>query len=280
MAVTATAGEILETNTTSSTYVTGSNSITSGDLIVAFIYSEGGTLGAPTSVVGTNGFSATYTQIAGRDDGVIQMYAFRAVASSGVAGTITFTFSDDRVDGIVYGFVTQQNVNQTANQGVVQAVYEDALGNTSGTVTLATFADPQNATLGIFCHKVHANDFTPGTGFTQVDENQGTVTGSGFVEFRDDNQTGVDCSWAVSNARTIGIAVELDGTPTGPGPGDVTFVDGATGTSVTATVSIAKADLTGLADGDTVVVHLGAHVSDATGWALAGWTQADLKNTS
>jgi hypothetical protein len=77
-----------------------------------------------------------------------------------------------------------------------------------------------------------------------------------------------------------GFTIAVEPSVAGGGADDVEFVDGASGTSVTDTVQIAKADLTGLADGDVVVVALGAHVSDATGWALSGWTQADLKNTS
>jgi hypothetical protein len=82
-----------------------------------------------------------------------------------------------------------------------------------------------------------------------------------------------------ANAPWFAATIAIEPSAAG-GPDDVTFVDGATGTSVTNTVQIAKADLAGLSDGDFVVVHLGAHVNDATGWSLSGWTQADLKNTS
>lgn len=96
------------------------------------------------------------------------------------------------------------------------------------------------------------------------------------------NATSDDPGTYLLNANDIwdGFTIAVEPSVAGGGEDDVTFVDGATGTSVTDTVQIAKADLTGLADGDVVVVALGAHVSDATGWALSGWTQADLKNTS
>jgi hypothetical protein len=285
MAVTATAGEILDTNTTATAYATSSNSIVAGDVIIAFIQSEGGTTPDQPSVVGTGGFSATYTEIA-HDNDVLQFYAFRAVASSSASGTITFTFVDNRQDNIVYGFCTLQDVNQETNQGVAQNAIDGRKGGSggfglaSGTLNLNVFADVANATLGIFTHG-KSTTMTPGSGFSTV-EHHGTAeaatTASAVIQFRTDNDQSVDCSWSNAAQRTFGIALEIDGTAVAPD--DVTFVDGATGTSVTNTVQIAKADLAGLQDGDFVVVHLGAHVNDATGWALAGWTQVDLQNTS
>jgi hypothetical protein len=112
--------------------------------------------------------------------------------------------------------------------------------------------------------------------------NNGNGTGIGSA-IRQLNATSEDPATFTLSANDlwdgVTIAIEPSAAP-GPGPSDVQFVDGATGTSVTSTVQIAKADLVGLADGDFVVVHLGAHVNDATGWALSGWTQVDLQNTS
>ncbi len=116
MAITFTAGATKDTNTDASVYTTDSAAVTSGDLILCWIYSEGGTTPDTPSVSGTNGFNATYTLIAGDDDcgAVLQMFAFWAVASSSTSGTISFTFTDDRVDNIVFGYFFEQGGNTAA----------------------------------------------------------------------------------------------------------------------------------------------------------------------
>jgi hypothetical protein len=286
MAVSVNAGEIKdESLPASKVFTTSSNSIVAGDVIVAFIQSEGGTTPDEPVVTGTGGFNVTYTKVASDDD-VLQFYAFRAVAGSSTSGTMTFTFTDNRVDNVVYGFCTLAGVNQATSQGVVQSAVDGrkagagGFSTGGGTLNLGSFADSANATLGIFTHN-QVTTMTPGAGFSTV-EHHGTAetaaASSAVIQFRTDNDQTVDCTWSQTTQRSFGIALELDGTTVATD--DVTFVDGATATSVTNTVSVAKADIAGLSDGDFVVVHLGAHANDATGWSLSGWTQVDLKNTS
>jgi hypothetical protein len=246
MAVTAIAGEILDTNTTTDTFVTSSNSVVAGDVIIAFIQSEGGTTPDEPSVVGTNGFSATYTLV-NSDSDVLQFYVFRAIASSSVSGTITFTFTDNRIDNIVYGFCFLRAVNTTTAQGVVQSAVDGrkaGLGGFStggGTLNLGAFADAGNATLGIFTTNIDAQTHTPGSGFSTVEHHgsaESSVTASAVIQFRVDNDQSVDCSWSNTTQRSFGIALEIDGTVVPGGSEGPVIAEGVGIDDVTVSISV------------------------------------------
>jgi hypothetical protein len=145
MAWTFTPGAIKETNTVSTSYATDSAASRSGELIFCWIYSEGGTEPDEPSVSGTNGFSATYTKIAGDDDcgSVVQMYAFWALAPSSTAGTITFTFSDNRADNITYGYFFVDGGNTSSAIVANQAGLGDRCAG-SGTFSAADKYDNFN----------------------------------------------------------------------------------------------------------------------------------------
>lgn len=116
MAITFIAGEEFDSETAAPVYTTSSVSIVADDLIICWVFSEGGTTPNQPSVGGTNGFDATYTLIAGDDDcgAVLQMFAFTAVAASSTPGTISFTFSDNRADNITFGYCFARGVDNSS----------------------------------------------------------------------------------------------------------------------------------------------------------------------
>jgi hypothetical protein len=224
------AGEILDSNTQTTAYSTSSNSITSGDLIIAFIYTEPGGSGVdqPT-VAGTNGFNATYTLISGGGDGgsVVECYAFWAVASSSTAGVITFTFPDNRADNIVYGFFTADGVDSTpivsgqAGTGDMNAGsgtfshgtridnFDSSVrhGSTIGAITAG------NAFVIIGMTNTESSLFSIDSGWTdgvELDEGGGTYAKAaiGYDIVGTPDNTG-QLRTSTSNTRNMGVAFEL-----------------------------------------------------------------------
>ncbi len=103
---------------------------------------------------------------------------------------------------------------------VVQSNDNNATSGTILTVTLAAFANANNATYGAF--SMIGTAVTPGSGFTELGEKLSSDGGVGWgddtieTEWRNDNDTTVDASWTGS-ARNQGIAVEIEfGTPPAP----------------------------------------------------------------
>lgn len=118
MAITFTAGASFDSETDSTSYQTTSGSVTSGDLIFAWIGSEAGTDPEQPGISGTNGFNTTWNLLGLSDDRnggdpVVQLYAFWGIASSSTSGVITFTFTDNRIDNIAWGYCFAQGADTT-----------------------------------------------------------------------------------------------------------------------------------------------------------------------
>lgn len=136
---------------------------------------------------------------------------FRAMGASPSAGAITIDFGAQTQQNIGWIVAEFGGVVTTGSHGegaVLQPTFNIGTG-TSLTVTLAAFGSADNATLGAFSHITNEGAMA-GTGFTEITETQRTE-GFGCVlsmEFRVDNDTSVDTSWATS-AENIGFAMEL-----------------------------------------------------------------------
>lgn len=156
-----------------------------------------------------------------------KIFVFRAVSSGAASGTIVATFSGQNnvtlianVDEYTGADITGTN----GSNGIPQSVGN--LGNSSTpSVTLAAFGSTNNHTYGVFgCDG--PDTWTVGSGFTQVATDDDGSGLSLFVERKDSNDTGVDCSLAVGGAWG-GIALEIK--------------EAAGGTDVTATPTVGSA---------------------------------------
>jgi hypothetical protein len=128
---------------------------------------------------------------------------FRALQASPGSGTVTIDFAGQSQDVILWSIVEFAGVKTSGANGadaVLQPTSNSGSG-TSGSVTLAAFGSANNGTYGAFAHR--ADEVTsPGGGFTERHDVHGTGAGSAAdaleTEWRADNDTGVDASWATS----------------------------------------------------------------------------------
>jgi hypothetical protein len=251
--------------TTSHTINLQSN-IVAGDLLLVLFSSVNGQGGTPSG----------WTKDPDHDQ--IKLYSKTASGSEGATETITTTnatgssHTSYRISGwnsFETAFFNGPN-NTTPDPpslspswGAKDTLWLACFGESNGNRQVSTY--PSNYSSG-------RNDYW--------DSNDGSGVGSAIRVL---NAASEDPGNFTLNANDLWdgltIAVEPSAAP-GPGPNDVAYVDEASGVSTGASVGIAKADLTGLQDGDFVVVSLAAHADRAAGWSLSGWTQVDVQNTS
>ena len=240
--------------------------IVAGDLLVVLFNAENGEAGSwPggwTELHADEWLVVRHRTATGGEGASITVTTSASIGSAHTSYRVSGWNSIEETANVVGTNSTTPNPpSHTASYGAKDTLWIAGFGEANGTRSVSTY--PSSYTNG---RNDRWNDAL-GTGIGSAVRQANTAT--------EDPGTFTLSANDVWHSITIAIEPSAAG-----GPTDVTFVDGATATSVTNTVSIAKADLAGLSDGDVVVVHLGAHVSDATGWTLSGWTQADLKNTS
>lgn len=148
---------------------TGSLIPVSGDVVLAFINvrNSNGVTVVPTAT-GTNGFSVTWTQVAGvtYDAAPHRIDVFRGVPSSTTAGVITFDYGAESEQQWAWSVIQVSGVDQATNQGVVQSATGTAT-DTTPTVTLAAFGNGSNAAaLGAGFHGIGSRVWTPKAGYT------------------------------------------------------------------------------------------------------------------
>jgi len=140
----------VDTQTGSGTTL-ASNSITpvSGALYLVFVANAVAAAGTPT-LTGTNGLNVTWTQIATRASAAAghRLTAFRGVAASAAAGVLTADFGG--VAQTIANLAVLRaplTLDQTTNQGVVQAVSTTQAATTAPTVTLAAVGAARNVAI-------------------------------------------------------------------------------------------------------------------------------------
>jgi hypothetical protein len=213
-----------------STYTSASITPSSGTTYVLGVTSEvaSGTANAPT-VSGTNGWNVTWTQISTvtYNGGLNRITLFSGVASSSVAGTLSFAFGGQtqigcaaiRTSGLAgFGGTTTFVTNSGAS------------GNAS--VSLGTV--PQGATVIAFAaDRATAANFAAGTGFTEQLEIANGAGGAGALQLQDlDAATAAPttCAWTNTSGAWGCIAAILQATTyTAPSAGAA----GANGTVYT-----------------------------------------------
>jgi hypothetical protein len=140
----------------------------------------------------------------------------RRLSGSDSTGTHTIDFAAQSQENIRWSIdETDATVDTGGSNGasaVVQSVTNSAATATSLTVTLAAFGSASNATFGCFGLSADGVVGTPviteGTGFTQLTE-IAAVDASLFTQYRNDNDTTVDCSSTLTHVTLGGIAIEI-----------------------------------------------------------------------
>jgi Big-like domain-containing protein/invasin-like protein len=135
---------------------------------------------------------------------------FRALSAAPGSGplTITSTATVSNCQWIVSQWSGVATGGTNGSDAVVQSTSTVADGATSLTASLAPFADAADAAYGAFAINSNVVAITPGTGFTEIDEQPSTESTAAdlFTEWAVNLPT-VSASWAKKNAG--GIALEI-----------------------------------------------------------------------
>jgi hypothetical protein len=206
-------------NTTSETsQVTASIAYNAYDLILLAVENRtsSGTPNVPTA----SGAGLTFTQVNTQYTGQIRQTVLRAMAPSGGSGTITIDYAGQTSICNSWSVTKIDHVKTTGVNGadaIVQNVMANNVGTLTGlTVTLGAFASASNSTWGnIYLDNGVA--INAGSGFTKY----GDASFSNnriCTEWRVDNDTTVDWTWASTSLTCYGLAIELaNGEPPGGG---------------------------------------------------------------
>lgn len=189
-------------------YTTASISPTANRLVLAAIANWPNVGSAASPTVTGNGL--TWVQVAAIAIGTGYMLTlFRAMGSSPTSGIVSADFGAT-VQGrchIIIDEISGVNTGGTNGSGaVVQSTSALVSSQTSATLTLGAFAAVINGTYGCF-YANNSEGQTPGSGFT-TGAITTVVTESMQSEWRADNDTSVDASWAAAS-NAVGIAAEI-----------------------------------------------------------------------
>lgn len=215
MAVTATHLTTDGTDVDATSFTTASISPSANKLVLVAVMSA--FAGGPTTPT-VSGAGMTWTQVATDTVANTRLTIFRALDASPGSGALTIDFgaeSEQRIawsisefDGIDTGGTNGANaIVQTASNTIVYTV-----ASTGITVTLAAFGKASNATFGVVGMRAGGNPaITEGTGFTELGEaTTGAELGRIETQWRNDNDTSVDWTWASTLSDIVGIAIELN----------------------------------------------------------------------
>jgi hypothetical protein len=201
-------------------YTTGSITPVSGALYIAFARARvpGIPYRTPT-LVGTNGWNVTWTRIpaaqsvyqfVGIDRGGIDV--FWGVASSAVAGTLTFDYGAGTAmtTGTLHLIRIDGGPDTTAPIGATASAHDDTATVSSLNATLTAL--PRSTSIVVACSQSDLNTgtMTPGTGYTTLGTVQvGGSAGISQPEYdRDPTSTTVGATWSGNDIISIS-AVEV-----------------------------------------------------------------------
>jgi hypothetical protein len=212
-------------------YTTGSLTPTSGALYLAFVVGRTSDVAyrAPT-LIGTNGWNVTWTRVpaataiyrfAGIDRGGTDV--FWGVASSAVAGTLTFDYGagSNLKAGTLHLIRIDGGPNTTAPIGATATNHIDV--NTGNTISAILSATPATTSLIVACSfsDLNTGTMTPGSGYTALGSVQ--VGGSAGVSqpLYDEAPTSstVGATWSANDILALSaVEIRKAGVPTGPFP--------------------------------------------------------------
>ena len=205
--------------TPAASFATASIAPSADRLVLASVLSlvSGGGGNVPT----LSGNSLTWVQIATQTFSAfseLRITLFRAMGASPSSGTVTIDFSAQTQDFCSWSLTEFNNVDTSGADGagaVVQSAINSDTAATSLTMTLAAFAEANNATHGAVGISINEAPVV-GSGFSLLGTTAGGQ-GSLGSEWRSDNDTSVDMTF--SSANCGGIAVEIQvGALMGGGP--------------------------------------------------------------
>jgi hypothetical protein len=205
----------------------------------------GGGMGAWTQVA-----TVTFATIAAPQK---RLTVYRALSASPGSGPLTITFPQAVANA--QWIVTQWSGVETSgvngSGAIVQTGSARADAGTGLTVTLAPFADPNNAAYGVFGVKKNALAVTPGAGFTEIAEQRsGENPPSDLQAERGTNDNTINASWANASAAALGVEIRAGGGGGGgevsPSQSTVTANPGSiTAGSGTSTITVTAKDASG-----------------------------------
>ncbi len=134
---------------------------------------------------------------------------WRTMGASPSTGTVDFGFGGSTQLNAAWAVIECTSPDTSGSNGsgaIVQSATNLVEPGTSLTVTLGAFGDAGNATLGVFGLATN-QAVTPGTGFTELAEEQNSEGITLQVQWRNDNDTSVDASWSSIDAG--GVAIEI-----------------------------------------------------------------------
>lgn len=215
-------GTSLHDDTDGSSYSYPSATYSNDKLYICFVTSAIATGTAPTCT-GISGGGLTWVEIgtaggitySGTGNAVRRIQAFRALVSSG-ASTGALTISMDGTSTGCHACVVEMDgIDTSGSNGagaIVQSGTDSAFSETSGAVTLSSFADSLNRPLAFFSHRT-AESTTEGIGYTNLDDGTGSSPAQGSMTewLSDGTDTSPTASWSTSSDWG-GFAVEVKAT--------------------------------------------------------------------
>ena len=204
MLITAANLTTLSDATDTNSYTTPSVSPGSNKLVLVTVESWGITASTIPTLTGAG---MTWVQVTTIQSGdYYRTTLFRSLNVSPGSGALTIDFAGVNQDFCIVSVDEFTNVDTTGTNGsgaIVQSATNSSASASTLTVTLAAFGSANNATFGGFGVGAFSSSPTAGTGFALLSSISRMCT-----EWRNDNDTSVDISWADTLALT-GIAVEI-----------------------------------------------------------------------
>lgn len=211
-----------QTSTDNTANAAGSSTPSSGEIELAFwLWSKATAPDAPTTVSGTNGFNATWTSINelgfNTNGSPTRRFGSRwAVASSSVAGVLTWDWGANTQTGFAHHLCTVVGVNTTTPLVSANTVAVSGTGVT--TVTLTYNQNFGAGNIGMFSVCISANCTAPSTptGWHLLGnlQNFTTPASTQFVYYSDAGLTSPapNPSWTTAgNCRAIGFELAVAG---------------------------------------------------------------------
>lgn len=208
-----------QSTTDATSYATASITPTANRLVLAAIVHRKSAATATTPTLSGNGL--TWVQVATvpfntTATSLQRLTLFRALGASPSAGAATFDFGGVTQQHAEWSIVEFGGVNTGGTNGS-SAVAQSATNvsdtnDTSASVTLAAFANAGNATYGVIATSIGtANNVTPGSGFTEITE-QNIAEGAGVSstlesEYQLANDTSVD--WTMGAGKWAAVVLEV-----------------------------------------------------------------------
>jgi Big-like domain-containing protein len=200
-------------------YTTASISPAPNALITLAVLGHRGP-GAPLSPTVTGGGMANWAEVATVTFDTLglpqkRLTIYRALSPSPGSGPLTITFANT-VSNALWIVSQWDGVDLTGANGagaIVQTGSARADAGTGLTVALAPFTHANNVAYGVFGVKKNVLAVTPGSGFTEIDEQpSGESTTSDLQAEWATNDNTIDASWPGSKSGALGVEIKAANT--------------------------------------------------------------------